>query len=32
MITAAFISPDGRPQRQPRAWTARFQDLQQEGN
>lgn len=32
MITAAFISPDGRPQRQPRAWTARFQDLQQEGH
>jgi acyl-CoA thioester hydrolase len=32
MITAAFISPDGRPQRQPRAWTARFQDLQQEGD
>jgi acyl-CoA thioester hydrolase len=32
MITAAFISPDGRPQRQPRAWTARFQELQQEGD
>ena len=26
MITAAFISPDGRPQRQPRAWMREFRD------
>jgi acyl-CoA thioester hydrolase len=32
MITAAFISPDGRPQRQPRAWVERFNELQPEGH
>ena len=31
MVTAAFITPDGRPRRQPRAWIERFRALQQEG-
>jgi acyl-CoA thioester hydrolase len=31
MITAAFISPDGRPQRQPRAWVESFTALATEG-
>ena len=28
MITAAFLSPDGRPRRQPRAWLDIFKQLQ----
>ena len=31
MITAAFLSLDGRPQRQPREWVTRFERLKQEG-
>ena len=27
MVTAAFITPDGRPRRQPRAWIERFSTL-----
>lgn len=30
-VTAAFISPEGRPKRQPREWTAIFERLQTEG-
>jgi acyl-CoA thioester hydrolase len=30
-VTAAFLSPDGRPRRQPRAWVEKFRRLQQEG-
>jgi acyl-CoA thioester hydrolase len=30
-IVAAFLSPDGRPQRQPRAWLDRFKPLLEEG-
>lgn len=26
-VTAAFITPDGRPRRQPRAWMNAFQRL-----
>lgn len=29
-VTAAFLSPDGRPRRQPRAWIDRFIPLLQE--
>ena len=32
MITAAFLSRDGRPQRQPRDWIARFEQLQEKGS
>ena len=28
MITAAFLSPDGRPQRQPKAWLNIFKELE----
>jgi len=31
MVTAAFITPDGRPRRQPRAWVEKFSALLQEG-
>ena len=31
MITAAFISPDGKPKRQPRAWVEKFERLKREG-
>ena len=31
MVTAAFITPDGRPRRQPRPWVERFSRLLQEG-
>ena len=31
MITAAFISPDGRPKRQPRDWVERFERLKGKG-
>jgi acyl-CoA thioester hydrolase len=31
MVTAAFITPDGRPKRQPREWTAIFERLKVEG-
>ncbi len=30
-VTAAFLSPDGRPRRQPRAWVEKFRRLQGEG-
>ena len=30
-ITAAFLSAEGRPQRQPRAWVDRFERLKKEG-
>jgi len=26
-VTAAFLSPEGRPKRQPRAWVQRFESL-----
>ncbi|MGZ8281436.1 MAG: tol-pal system-associated acyl-CoA thioesterase [Allosphingosinicella sp.] len=31
MIRAAFLSPEGRPRRQPREWVARFERLKREG-
>jgi acyl-CoA thioester hydrolase len=31
MVTAAFLTPEGRPRRQPKEWVARFERLQQEG-
>ncbi|HEY1604010.1 MAG TPA: tol-pal system-associated acyl-CoA thioesterase [Allosphingosinicella sp.] len=31
MVTAAFVTPEGRPRRQPRAWLERFSGLLQEG-
>ena len=31
-ITAAFLSPDGRPRRQPRAWVEAFRALETKGN
>jgi acyl-CoA thioester hydrolase len=31
MITAAFIAPDGRPKRQPRAWVDAFERLKAKG-
>jgi len=30
LVTAAFLSPEGRPKRQPRAWVERFERLQGE--
>lgn len=30
-VTAAFLTPDGRPTRQPRAWVEKFQRLTEEG-
>jgi acyl-CoA thioester hydrolase len=30
-VTAAFLSPDGRPRRQPREWTLAFERLLEEG-
>ena len=30
-VTAAFLSPDGRPRRQPRLWLEKFERLQGEG-
>jgi acyl-CoA thioester hydrolase len=30
MITAAFLSPEGRPRRQPRDWVERFERLKGE--
>jgi acyl-CoA thioester hydrolase len=30
-VTAAFLSPEGRPRRQPREWVERFEHLQGEG-
>jgi len=32
MVTAAFISPEGRPKRQPRAWVDAFERLKKEGH
>lgn len=31
-VTAAFLTPDGRPRRQPREWIERFERLQGEGS
>jgi acyl-CoA thioester hydrolase len=31
MVTAAFLSPEGRPRRQPRAWVETFERLLKEG-
>jgi acyl-CoA thioester hydrolase len=31
-ITAAFLSPEGRPKRQPRAWVEAFERLRMEGD
>ena len=31
-ITAAFVSPEGRPKRQPRAWAEAFERLRTEGD
>ena len=31
-VTAAFLSPDGRPRRQPRAWVEAFHALETKGN
>jgi acyl-CoA thioester hydrolase len=30
MVTAAFLTPEGRPRRQPRAWVEQYQRLQGE--
>ncbi|MET1111841.1 MAG: YbgC/FadM family acyl-CoA thioesterase [Allosphingosinicella sp.] len=30
-VTAAFLTPDGRPRRQPREWTEAFERLLEEG-
>lgn len=30
-VTAAFLTPDGRPRRQPRQWIEAFERLQKEG-
>ena len=30
-VTAAFLSPEGRPKRQPRAWVEMFERLVEEG-
>ena len=32
MVTAAFLTPEGRPRRQPRDWVSRFERLQAEGD
>ena len=31
MVTAAFLSPEGRPKRQPRAWVETFERLRRKG-
>ena len=31
-VVAAFLAPDGRPRRQPRAWIGNFERLMQRGN
>lgn len=31
LVTAAFLTPEGRPQRQPRAWVESFERLKKEG-
>jgi acyl-CoA thioester hydrolase len=31
-VTAAFLTPEGRPRRQPRAWVEQFERLQGEGS
>jgi acyl-CoA thioester hydrolase len=31
LVTAAFLTPEGRPRRQPRAWVERFEALKEEG-
>jgi acyl-CoA thioester hydrolase len=31
-VTAAFLTPDGRPRRQPRSWVEAFQRLLKEGS
>jgi acyl-CoA thioester hydrolase len=30
LVTAAFITPEGRPRRQPRAWIERFEALEED--
>ena len=30
-VTAAFLTPEGRPRRQPKEWVERFERLQKEG-
>ena len=30
-VTAAFLTPEGRPRRQPKAWVERFERLQRDG-
>jgi acyl-CoA thioester hydrolase len=30
-VTAAFLTPEGRPRRQPRAWLERFERLKEDG-
>jgi acyl-CoA thioester hydrolase len=32
MVTAAFLSPEGRPKRQPRAWVEAFERLSRKGD
>ena len=32
LVTAAFLTPEGRPRRQPRDWVDRFERLQAEGD
>jgi acyl-CoA thioester hydrolase len=32
VLTAAFLTPEGRPRRQPREWIERFERLQGEGS
>ena len=31
LVTAAFLTPEGRPRRQPREWVEKFAALQEEG-
>ena len=31
-VTAAFVSPDGRPRRQPRAWIEAFELIKEDGS
>ena len=31
LVTVAFLSPDGRPRRQPREWVRLFQGMEKEG-
>jgi acyl-CoA thioester hydrolase len=31
-VTAAFLTPEGRPRRQPAEWIERFKTIEQEGH